>query len=246
MKVYKCSKIGEYHTNHNEDDLIQTQIGEDKIVLAVMDGCSMGTDSHFASTLLKKIIRKTSSEIYYKEFIQRTSLQINEILHLLLEAIFKDLALIKNILNLNKEEILTTLVLAAIHTKFKSCEVIVIGDGIVNANGNLFEFDQNNKPDYIGYHINENFETWINSQTQTLTIDNIEDLSISTDGIHSFKKYHLGKFDNIEEQDIINLLLNDKREVINSKMLTNKIDYIEKEYGLRNYDDISIMRIIFN
>lgn len=245
MKIYKCSKIGEYHINHNEDALFEAPIGDDKIMLAVMDGCSMGTDSHFASSLLKKVLRKVSTELHYKEFIQGTLFQTDEILNLLLEGIFKNLAAIKNMLNLEQEEMLSTLILAIIDHKARLGNVIAIGDGLVQWNGKRFEFDQNNKPDYIGYHVDKNFHQWINTQTQKLMLEDIEDLSLSTDGIYSFKKYHIGNFEHFEEEAIIDVLLNDQKESDNQKMLLNKLDFIEKQYGLRNYDDISIIRIIF-
>lgn len=246
MKIFKCSKIGEYHINHNEDDIIETQIGEDKIVFAIMDGCSMGKESHFASTLVKKLIRKISNELHFKEFAEKKSYRISDVQILLLEKIFNDLKLIKGILNLNQDEILTTLMLGIINKETQDGELIIIGDGIVNFNGNIFEFDQKNKPDYIGYHINEDFENWLNSQSQKLSLENIKDLSISSDGIFSFKKYHIGNFESIEEKGVIDFLLNDNSQLDSPKMLNNKLDQIEKIYGLRNYDDISIIRIIFN
>ena len=69
---YEISKIGEFHTNHNEDSSSITEIGEDKIMIAVMDGCSMGKESHFASTLIAKLLRKIGKEISFKEFVERT------------------------------------------------------------------------------------------------------------------------------------------------------------------------------
>lgn len=72
MKKYELSKIGEFHTNHNEDSSTITEIGEDIILIAVLDGCTMGKESHFASTLLVKLLRKIGKEISYRKFIEGT------------------------------------------------------------------------------------------------------------------------------------------------------------------------------
>ena len=58
MKIYSALQIGEYHTNHCEDYLFIGEIGSDKILCAVMDGCTMATDSYFVSTLVGKLLRK--------------------------------------------------------------------------------------------------------------------------------------------------------------------------------------------
>lgn len=72
MKKYAISKIGEFHINHNEDSSAITEIGDDKIMIAVMDGCSMGKESHFASTLIAKLLRKIGKEISFRDFAEKT------------------------------------------------------------------------------------------------------------------------------------------------------------------------------
>ena len=49
MVKFEFTQIGEFHINHNEDFLVSHEIGKDKMMIAVMDGCTMGTESHFAS-----------------------------------------------------------------------------------------------------------------------------------------------------------------------------------------------------
>lgn len=48
MNLYSTLQIGDYHINHCEDDLLIKKISSDKIICAVMDGCSTAMDSHFA------------------------------------------------------------------------------------------------------------------------------------------------------------------------------------------------------
>ena len=57
MVKSEFTQIGEFHINHNEDFLVSCEIGNDKMMIAVMDGCTMGTESYFASTLIGKLLR---------------------------------------------------------------------------------------------------------------------------------------------------------------------------------------------
>ena len=69
MIKFEFTQIGEFHINHNEDFLVTHEIGKDKLMIAVMDGCTMGTESHFASTLIGKLLRQISKEIHYLSLI---------------------------------------------------------------------------------------------------------------------------------------------------------------------------------
>ena len=74
---HTISTIGQFHTNHNEDFLVTENINDDRILIAVMDGCSMGKESHFASTLIGKLLRKISKGISFKEFINNENKTFN-------------------------------------------------------------------------------------------------------------------------------------------------------------------------
>ena len=41
MKIYSAILIGDYHPNHCEDYLYIGEFGKDKIICAVMDGCTI-------------------------------------------------------------------------------------------------------------------------------------------------------------------------------------------------------------
>jgi len=45
MQQYTFTQIGTFHTNHNEDFLINHPLGKNQLLIAVMDGCTMGTDN---------------------------------------------------------------------------------------------------------------------------------------------------------------------------------------------------------
>ena len=69
MRIYKTINIGEFHTNHCEDYLIEEQIATNEKLIAVLDGCTMGTESVFASILYGKILSllsKKEKDIFQK------------------------------------------------------------------------------------------------------------------------------------------------------------------------------------
>lgn len=243
MKKYEISKIGEFHTNHNEDSSSITEIGEDKIMIAVMDGCSMGKESHFASTLIAKLLRKIGKEISFRAFAERTKKETSEYLEEILEKLFEDLKQLKNKLHLEREEILSTLILGIFDKRQREIELITVGDGLICCNGKLIEYEQDDKPDYLGYHLGEEFRKWLKNQTQKLNLKNVEDLSISTDGIFAFKNFDGKEYAKITEEEIVNYLLIDEKGSEEENMLKKKVLEIENKYGLKPSDDLTIIRL---
>lgn len=244
MKKYELSIIGEFHINHNEDSSAITEIGEDKILIAVMDGCSMGKESHFASTLIAKLLRKIGKEISYKEFAERTKKEPEEYLQEILNQLFQELRQIKNQLHLEVEEILSTLILGILDKTKKEIELITIGDGLICYNGEIIEYEQDDKPDYLGYHLGEEFNNWFQDQSQKFSLKNIDNLSISTDGIFTFKNFDGKEYNEISEEEIIEYLLIDEKWANQGNMLNKKVSEIEDKYGLKPSDDLTIIRII--
>jgi hypothetical protein len=166
MIIYTTLTIGEHHTNHCEDYLITAEIGKEKILCAVMDGCSMGTDSYFAATLTGKLLRKIANEYSYKEFISKQPNDLQQTLAGIVRQLFLELRVLKNSIQLQREEILNTLSIAVIDSSKATGEFLCVGDGLICLNGEFFEFEQNNKPDYLGYHLQEDFDTWYANQQQ--------------------------------------------------------------------------------
>jgi hypothetical protein len=244
MMHYELSIIGSFHTNHNEDAYLITEIGNNHILLAVTDGCSMGKESHFASTLITKILRKISTEISYKTFLSKRDKSTEEYLLEILERLFQELKFLKNHLLLEVEEILSTLILGILNPKEKQAELITIGDGLICCNGALYEYEQDDKPDYLGYHLAENFNTWFQKQEQQLSLKQVEDLSISTDGIFTFKKFDNKAYESIQEEEIAAYFLIDRQWEGQANMFRKKLSEIERIFGLRPSDDLTILRII--
>ncbi|MCH2194210.1 protein phosphatase 2C domain-containing protein [Kordia sp.] len=242
MKIYTSIQKGDFHVNYCEDSLVSTKIGENKVLIAVMDGCSMGTESHFASTLFAKILKKISQELFYTEFIQPQDETLEKQLYSILKKLFLELKSIKNQLNLETLELLSTLILGVYDASTKSVEIICIGDGVVVHNKTITEYEQGDKPDYFAYHLQEDFHVWYDNFKQKLSLKNVEDLSIMTDGIYTYKQ--LGNSTNYEEAEIlIDYLSIDKNTTNHTDMLQGKMMLLEKERSLKPMDDLAIIRI---
>lgn len=243
MKQYQITQIGTFHTNHCEDYTLIEPIGTQKWLCAVMDGCTMGTDSYFASTLFGKILRKIGKEFYYKDFVQSFENETPKtLLKLILKQLWGELIQFKNLIQLEREELLSTLILSILDFEIDKGYTIVVGDGVICLNGNIIEFEQNNLPDYLAYHLAEDFEEWFSKQRQWVDIQNIQDISFSTDGILTFDNFEIS-FRN-ETLDILNYLLINKEEGNVENILQKKLFVLESEYGLKATDDLGIVRII--
>ncbi len=242
MRIYKTLNIGEFHTNHCEDFLVEEQITAEQKMIAVLDGCTMGKESVFASILYGKILRNISKELFYNDFISNTPNNLKAKLKHIVKLIIEKTKLIKNQLGLETNELLSTLVIGIIDTKNASAEFLTVGDGLICHDGKIIEYDQNDKPDYLGYHLSEDFETWFESQTQKLSIANFKDLSISTDGIFSFKNLKDNSKQKTEEE-IVHFLLIDKHGVEFENFLDRKIRTLETQ-GHVVTDDLAVIRLI--
>src|SRR5690349_11091021 len=124
MQIYTTIKIGDHHTNHCEDYLITTEAGKQKLLCAVMDGCSMGTDSYFAATLTGKILRKIAKELSYKEFISKKSEDLPLLLENVMNQLFHELRSLKNSIQLEWDEILNTVLISVIDTAKRAGEFL--------------------------------------------------------------------------------------------------------------------------
>lgn len=243
MNLYSTLQIGDYHINHCEDDLLIKKIGSDKIVCAIMDGCSTAMDSHFASTLIGKILRKVIIEAGYKALYKKDSQDsLEEELREIIRGLFKELLFVKNHLMLDEKELLTTLTILLYDNTTDKGIILAIGDGIVCINGSITEFDRDNKPDYLAYHLHENFEDWYSAQSQKIFFDDLEDVSIATDGILSFSK--IKKTDSDEEINFMEYLMIDQKNNETEDMLNRKLKQLEHQYGVKPTDDLAIIRMI--
>ncbi|WP_126653813.1 protein phosphatase 2C domain-containing protein [Chryseobacterium aureum] len=245
MNLYSTLQIGDYHINHCEDNLLIKKISSDKVVCAVMDGCSTAMESHFASSLFGKLLRKIIIEKGYQSLYEKNfQRSIAEELKDIIEGLFKELVLIKKHMTLDEKELLTTLTILIYDKAQDEGVILAVGDGVVCINGNITEFDHDNKPDYLAYHLHEDFENWYSAQSQKIFFNCLQDVSIATDGILSFSKIKITNSD--EMVNCMEYLLKDSQYNNTEEMLNRKLKELEHQYGVKPADDLAIIRMINN
>lgn len=158
------------HKNQCEDSLF-VQEGESSIWGCVCDGCSTGIKSHFASQLICYACELTDFEIslWYRAY------QIGTILKS-----------IKEDLRLSEMNLLSTCILFEYYPETKHLFIKCLGDGVYYINGEEFIVEQNNTPDYMGYHL-DNLSKYIDKYP-TLHYKDVESFQICSDGIGSFQR----------------------------------------------------------
>lgn len=242
MKVFQTLCMGQHHNLHCEDYLLHATIGTQRRLFAVMDGCTMGRDSHFAAALCAKVLKKIALERGYLEFKAGTQPDPKLEIKSILQRLFQELKSIKYQLLLDQYDLLNTLILLLWDEIQAAGAIIVIGDGAVYQDGQLHVFDQENRPDYLGYHLEEDFENWFAQQKQQIFIDDFQNLSISSDGILSFAPFDGETY--LNTLDPIHFLLDDPQYAEKENMLEKKVRILEKEYGLKPMDDLAIIRLV--
>lgn len=154
----------------------------------------------------------------------------------------QELKTIKNQLLLDTKELLTTLLLLLVDQTTNEGILLAIGDGFVNINGTITDLEQDNKPDYLGFHCNDDFESFYTSQKHIIRINTISDITIATDGIFTFESFSKNKTD--EDLNCIDYLTKNKAQEESNEMLTFKLKFIENQLGKKPTDDFAMIRII--
>ncbi|MCF2874814.1 MULTISPECIES: protein phosphatase 2C domain-containing protein [unclassified Tenacibaculum] len=242
MKIYSTLQRGEFHTHYCEDFLINEELSNNQRLIAVMDGCSTGKETVFSSILFGKILRSIAKKTGYKFFVEKEVTAPKITLENVLKELFDELKIIRNKLDLEFNELLSTLILGIVNPNNAKAEIIVVGDGLVCVDGKEYHFEQEDKPDYLGYHLNEDFNLWFEQQKQRVSIEMFHDLSISTDGIYSFKNLK-NKENQKEESEIIQTLLKDIPEASATNFLDRKLIELSKENQIPT-DDLAILRLV--
>ncbi len=242
MLIHKYIKRGLNHANYCEDFILHETLGDKYDLFGVFDGCSSGIDSHFASSFIAKIIR---SEFYKLDTGQGLGLE-EFVKKLLLKVVFT-LKEQKQSLNLDRDELLSTIILFLYDKKSDSGIIVSIGDGVVSINGKHSLIDEDNIPDYLAYHLDKinseaEFKMWYMVHTRQYFVDNLTDVSISTDGATSFVK--TAKHDNEETINPLDYLFTDKFLINNKAMLGRKCNLLERKHHLVNADDLGIIRLV--
>lgn len=242
MQMFQTLCIGQHHSNHCEDYLLSAPLGTTRQLYAVLDGCTMGNESYFAATLCGKILKKIALERSYLELNQPAQSELQLEVKAVVQRLFQELKLIKNQLLLDKYDLLSTLILLIWDELQNAGHLLVVGDGLVYHDGQLHHFDQGNQPDYLGYHLEEDFESWFAQQNQQLHIPDFQNFSICSDGILSFAPFDNGVYPGAP--DPIYFLLENRQHEEKVKMLDKKLSILEKEFGVKPTDDLAIIRLM--
>lgn len=242
MRIYNTLNIGEFHTNYCEDFFIEKQIGTNEKLIAVLDGCTMGTESVFASILFGKILRNIAKKKFYEEFVTDKSFELKDKLKEVVKTLIDETKRLKNQLGLETNELLSTLIIGVIDTKESKAEFLTVGDGLICWDGKLIEYEQDDKPDYLGYHLADDFENWYTNHEQKLTVSSFKDLSICTDGIFTFRNFE-DKSKQKSENEIIDYLLIDNEGAEFDNFLHRKMQTLKDKWNHLVTDDLAIIRI---
>lgn len=224
------------------------QIHDDFSVFAVMDGCSSGDDSHFASALMGKLLHKACKLLEHPAILKDMNLperqgpaNAKNLSRMLLRLVFENLKTARQEMFLNIYEMLSTLLLMVYDHQAHEAYITVKGDGYVAIDGTVHEIDENDVPRYPAYYLTEDFETWIAAQNYDFYVRSPKDISIATDGVGT---YLTADRRPSEKYDPVDLFLN-KRGIMKPHMLELKSELLQK-LGLRPLDDVSVIRLIFD
>jgi len=117
----------------------------------------------------------------------------------------------------------------------------VSGDGVLAVNEQLIIIEQNDKPDYLAYHLNKSFEEWSSQHIKTYSFQEVNNLAISTDGVLSFARNSTESVEGIDALDFLMLNTDFQQQ---DNMLDRKCLYLQQEYALIPNDDVAIIRIL--
>lgn len=253
MILHKVIRRGSDHIDFCQDFY---GIGETPNFLycCVFDGCSGGKDSHFAATLFGKAFNDVIKNMY--DILNEDkpgSIEKNS--KFLLYMMSRKISEAKKVLHLDIIELLSTVVFCAINKNTKECMIVAFGDGYFRVNeteviikNTRFISKENgeNMPDYLAYDLDQieaygDFESWLNAKSEVHKFENVQDISIASDGICTFKRFK-------EMENIVNpidFLIKDEQFLNTKNMLERKCNILRSIYSYVNTDDLSLIRIKF-
>lgn len=162
-------------STHNccEDSVFVNEQPNGNITGGVFDGCSTGIKSHWASQTFAYLFSQHVSAPFDPAII----------------TVWKDLRMIKEILQLNSDYFLCTCMLFYYEKFSKRLYLRAFGDGLFWINDLEYEIEQNNQPDYMGYYLEDyrNFEKFM-QKYPVKTFNNVDSFRICSDGIKHIER----------------------------------------------------------
>jgi hypothetical protein len=250
MKIHSVIRKGEDHPVFCEDFMTTGDSGR-YFLGVVFDGCSGGNDSHFASSLFGKIFKQI---IAFEGTMAGNTIEekATNFVHIFVKKLFE----VKVALQLEDNDMLATFVMLIYDKVHGEALTLTVGDGVIHCDGELivlenerFKFTHpttyKDMPDYIAYDMVDlgldrtYFSHWYDTHVKMHKFINPKDISISTDGILTFKTPEV-------EVDPVNFLLVDDTWSNNKIMLSKKVNVLRTQYKTVHKDDISMIRLIIN
>lgn len=233
------NKRASTHPNHCEDSYFIHE-DDEVIVGAVLDGCSTGIESHFASQFVKYALESGIRHCSKKKFNFTNDEQMLD--SLVLDC-HKCLDVAKYLLGLTEMNFLSTMVVFVYSKGESRLTVKFWGDGsiFVTDKNDLtvrFDNDEGNAPQYLAYYTPNKPETYdYFSSRITKTFLDVKSFSICTDGIDSLVNL---KNPHVNREVAINHLL------YSDKFKTQKLGLSKRFSQLTNrFDDLKLSEELY-
>lgn len=240
--VLTYSGIGSNHVNHNTDALVTEDLTERHVLLAVMDGSGTEPDGHFAATLVARVLRNIARQTNLRTFAERRQPTTGELLRGTMQTLLSDLRRLNADLGLGADELLTTLVLAVVDRQGPRAEIITIGSGVVGCDGEVVEYAHGHQPDFIGHHLNVDFDQWWAGQPRRLVCEDFLDLTLATDGLLSFRPFSPDSYHPVTPDELTEFLVSVRDEGSTDTFYRRHLLYVRDRFGLEYTDDLTIVR----
>ncbi|WP_299459230.1 protein phosphatase 2C domain-containing protein [uncultured Microscilla sp.] len=238
-QLFTTLQRGYTHALFCEDFLFTQSLGQRYLLAAVMDGSTMGKTSFFASTLIAKLLRKVCTTLMYQPELSQLK-DVAQIGKEVLKQLFLEFKQARNQLFLSQEETMSTVVLTVIDQVHHRAWVVGIGDGVIAVNGQVKILDQDNQPDYLGYHINQAFDKWFSQHAQVWVFEQVHDLSIATDGVLAIE------FDNTSDTppSPIDEIMVNTIDTEDAHVLEQVVARLRSQYQADLQDDMAVVRVL--
>ncbi len=259
MNIKSILKRGKGHTDFCQDALFHYE-NDDLLIACVCDGCSEVKDSHFASNLFVKTLKKELFDLLKKETQRMKSLvnsenvfieeriETNEFSENLLYSFFQKIASIQINLGLSANDLASTFIFLFYNKSKDEGIIYMFGDGVLQINNDTIIIDHDNMPKYFTVYWDEltgehlPFANFIKQYPQKWQFTNLQNIVISTDGVLSFEN------NDLNPDEARDFLIID--ETLNKKSIISQDSFYDKKYnvlsfkGWTHYDDLGIIRIV--
>ena len=174
-----------------------------------------------------------------REYALLTIIPLPELMEGCMKSLFQRMRGISETGRLNKYDLLTTILIAIVDTDTKNYVSLCIGDGLLIVDGRRTEYDQDNQPDYLGYHLHDDFATYYASLVNTSHGRFEQTLALSTDGVFTFANAYDEHLSSATLRPLLNRIFSSTYQ--GPKHFQNTIDKVEEQVKLKATDDLGLV-----